>query len=424
MSSRIEATGEFPKDNLYKRLGTRSNISQGRIREKYIAKLREFPPETHPEEFRRVREAYEILSRAETRTQYDAARQSKHSWSELLEAGSRAYDDENYPKAERLLEEASRIRPTHFIYMTLAHARLYGEDDLQGFKQFIDQALELAEDDKEACGTEIVRVVELMNHDQFDEGVDRLFGAVDRYPHEKSIYYKILPYLASRAHHLDSFVDTHEIMERLWPERGQESVEDLPLFRHYLDVIDGANRWDRKSQIVARLKSLAKNLQDERDVERAKMMFEEEFDEYEQLGRFKEAELATIFLLELDRHDVDYKEWNASIKEKVAAEKAYKKLMIDDSVFPGARTFAEYWFFLRYLPPDAMPEELEELADIEAQTDFYGLAEAEYKYLLGYGLHQIRKKHPEIYKFFREEWDELLAESTEGLSRKERRSLK
>ena len=423
MTYKVKA-GQFPKDNLYRRLGTRSDISQARIREKYVGKLREFPPETHPEEFRKIREAYEILSNPKTRAEYDASRQSKHSWADLLEAGSKAYDDRNYNKAEALLEKALKIRQTYAIYMMLGYCRLFGNDDLEGFGQFTSQALEVAENEDQVCTTEIAKVICGIKYDRFSEAVQLLYKTVDTYPEKKSIYYAVLEHLVNRAYHEDSFDDTFEIMERLLPERGRESAEDLTLFRYFLDVIDRANRWDRKSMVVSRLKSLAKNLQDEQDIDRAKSMFEEEFDGYEQVGRFREAELVMTFLLELDRHDTDYREWNALIKEKVAIERAYKKLMMDDSIFTGASVFAAYWFYQRCMPPDAMPEELELMVDMAGQMENFNLSETEYKYVLGHGLHQIRKGHPVIYKEFREEWEELLAECTQGLSRRERRALK
>ena len=105
-----------------------------------------------------------------------------------------------------------------------------------------------------------------------------------------------------------------------------------------------------------------------------------------------------------------------SDQAKVAVEKAYKKMMGDPSIFPGATTFVAYWFHLRYMPPEAMPEELESLADLATQMDYIDLSEVEYKSELGYGLHRIRKGHPAIYHAFREEWDELLAECMQGLS--------
>lgn len=131
MSHRLQTARQYPKDNLYRRLGTRSNISQARIREKYVARLREFPPETHPEEFRIIREAYEILSNPETRADYDAARQGKQSWEELFEAGAKAFAEDKYDKAQKLLGQASKIRQNCSTYMMLAHCRLFGNDDLE-----------------------------------------------------------------------------------------------------------------------------------------------------------------------------------------------------------------------------------------------------------------------------------------------------
>ncbi len=55
----------------YELLGVAADADGKAIRKAYFAKVREFPPETHPEPFKRVREAYEVLSDAATRRQYD-----------------------------------------------------------------------------------------------------------------------------------------------------------------------------------------------------------------------------------------------------------------------------------------------------------------------------------------------------------------
>jgi len=112
MSHRLQTARQYPKDNLYRRLGTRSNISQARIREKYVARLREFPPETHPEEFRIIREAYEILSNPETRADYDAARQGKQSWEELFEAGAKAFAGTSTIKLRNFWAKLQRLGKT------------------------------------------------------------------------------------------------------------------------------------------------------------------------------------------------------------------------------------------------------------------------------------------------------------------------
>ena len=72
-------------ENLYKILGTRSNIGQGRIKEKYIEKLKQFPPETHPEEFQEIRRAYEILRDVNKRKQYDMRRKYGEKLEKIME---------------------------------------------------------------------------------------------------------------------------------------------------------------------------------------------------------------------------------------------------------------------------------------------------------------------------------------------------
>lgn len=46
------------------RLAVAADASPQSIREAYLARLKEFPPEKHPEEFQEVRRAYEILNDA------------------------------------------------------------------------------------------------------------------------------------------------------------------------------------------------------------------------------------------------------------------------------------------------------------------------------------------------------------------------
>jgi tetratricopeptide (TPR) repeat protein len=57
----------------YEVLGVEKTADERAIKKAYFALVRRFPPETHPEEFKKVREAYEVLSDAEARKEYDTA---------------------------------------------------------------------------------------------------------------------------------------------------------------------------------------------------------------------------------------------------------------------------------------------------------------------------------------------------------------
>ena len=58
----------------YQTLGVAPTATDREIKKAYFALVRQFPPETHAEDFRRIREAYEALSNPQTREEHDRAR--------------------------------------------------------------------------------------------------------------------------------------------------------------------------------------------------------------------------------------------------------------------------------------------------------------------------------------------------------------
>lgn len=71
------------QQNHYATLGVERSADVRAIKKAYFALVRQFPPESHPEEFKRVRAAYEVLSDPEARDRYDEQ-----------EKGYREYEDD------------------------------------------------------------------------------------------------------------------------------------------------------------------------------------------------------------------------------------------------------------------------------------------------------------------------------------------
>ena len=57
--------------NPYKTLGISREVSDLEIKRAYFKKIKEFPPETHPEEFKNIRRAYEQLKTLSQRIETD-----------------------------------------------------------------------------------------------------------------------------------------------------------------------------------------------------------------------------------------------------------------------------------------------------------------------------------------------------------------
>ncbi|MHB8877169.1 MAG: DnaJ domain-containing protein [Myxococcaceae bacterium] len=103
-------------DDHYQLLGVSRSADAREIKRAYFARIRLFPPETHPEEFRRLRTAYEVLSNPQSRSEYDA--ELANSYEELgqelsafMRSANAAMGGKDWTAAASLLEAVLAQRP-------------------------------------------------------------------------------------------------------------------------------------------------------------------------------------------------------------------------------------------------------------------------------------------------------------------------
>ncbi len=102
-------TPDLASDDFYLRLGLVPEATQDDVRRAYRALVRQYTPERAPEEFKRVRQAYETLSDAATRRQYD--QRLDPALSALFESAMKAMKEENYQAAVEPLQQVLAARP-------------------------------------------------------------------------------------------------------------------------------------------------------------------------------------------------------------------------------------------------------------------------------------------------------------------------
>ncbi|MFL5320374.1 MAG: DnaJ domain-containing protein, partial [Myxococcaceae bacterium] len=103
--------------NYYEVLGVERSADERAIKKAYFALVRKYPPETHPEEFQRIREAYEVLSNQDARKAYDSDDQYAQYGEEygaLMRAASQAFDVGEHDKAQALLLSILERKPDLF----------------------------------------------------------------------------------------------------------------------------------------------------------------------------------------------------------------------------------------------------------------------------------------------------------------------
>ncbi len=128
--------------SFYEVLGVQKTADDRTIKKAYFALVRQFPPETHPEEFKKIREAYEVLSDASSRREYDSIGQyDQHGEgvSEEIRQALDAIEQQRYADARLILSKLLNKSPDlHFARDLLGMAYLHDKKPQQALEIFDD----------------------------------------------------------------------------------------------------------------------------------------------------------------------------------------------------------------------------------------------------------------------------------------------
>jgi preprotein translocase subunit SecA len=95
----------------YSTLEVAREASVGEIKRAYFGLVRKYPPDRYPEEFMKIREAYEVLSDERTRKQYDNVETMPEIVKRFFGEGKEAFEMGDYDKAIALLEHVTKLYP-------------------------------------------------------------------------------------------------------------------------------------------------------------------------------------------------------------------------------------------------------------------------------------------------------------------------
>ncbi|HWE31382.1 MAG TPA: DnaJ domain-containing protein, partial [Polyangia bacterium] len=127
-------------DDFYQTLGIDRAADERAVKKAYFALVRKFPPETHPEEFKRIREAYEVLANPQSRADYDAVNQLDQYGAEVstrLRAGTEAMDCADWARAQTELSAVLVEQPQlHFARDLLGMAYLNAHRPADAMREF------------------------------------------------------------------------------------------------------------------------------------------------------------------------------------------------------------------------------------------------------------------------------------------------
>ncbi len=129
-------------DNYYEILEIDSTVEEKEIKKAYTKLLRKYPPEKSPEEFKKIREAYETLGNPKSRAEYDALSEYQVEIDELLNSGRFALEEEDFTKAIIEFKKILVIEPSlsfarNLLGLALLHDSQY-DAAIQQFEKLIN----------------------------------------------------------------------------------------------------------------------------------------------------------------------------------------------------------------------------------------------------------------------------------------------
>lgn len=404
-------------ESYYKILGTTANISQRRIKEKYISSVKKHPPETDPEQFEKVREAYETLKDPSKRKQYDQIRKYGGKLEKMLQKAGRFVEQRQMEKAEEIYKEVLENNPDHLPALTgmmLTSTVLEGFDSgYQWFEKVLaSPELKDSEEDEFPYIYSLFSMM-LIREDYPDKAKDILEKGLEKYP-------DALPLLGQPLTIVYTILDKNEqalqIVESMIPSEDDETLDDIETFISWTIIISTTSSWSHLSKVQSRFRKFLNKLDQEEDKEEAFQILMAEHEEFYEQINYRMSE----FYLNLAKIVTDdqtlLKERLKEVKHLTRVEKDVTRLFRDESIFPLMVYHTTHWFFNSSHPSvmhinQFFPKEM--IDELTEQKDFYAA-----------GILQLKKKYPALYKYFQRDWDDLYNDLTKDFNRETKRGLK
>lgn len=401
-------------ENYYQILNTRANASQLTIKKKYIEMVKLYPPETHPEEFQKVRQAYETLRDPVKRQEYDFFRKYGSKIEKLMEQAFYYIMIEDYDAAEDHLQKVLAIAPEiPQIYILMANVAL-AKDNEHKFYEYFNRVMELTPEEDHISAVLLLASM-LMDCGRYEEALKILSDAREKYP--------------DQAHNLNSaYLNAYMFLERyeeawqlipgMLPEPADQTADDIYLYIMWINLMIEAEKWNQWSLIQNKVHKLIKSVTDVEDREMMAMAFVEEHDEYYQAARFKEAEIFINLACRAMPKDKSYAEECRQTREMASFEKVFFRLQKDEDIIPLLSLYAFQWFYSDFFEPEMINTYREEFGE-----DLIRQMEQLDEFIVE-GIIALKKKYPVIYIRYKDRWDAMITSRYGQLNRETRRRLR
>jgi len=399
-------------EDYYKILGTTAKAGQDKIKERYFEKIREFPPETHPEEFQQIRKAYETLKNPDQRRKYDRERKFGSKIEKEMELALNQLLSGDQESAHKRLSRVIEMDPD-YANVYLIKAELYlTQKNWQDFDHYFEQAMPKIKPD-ELADFSCLKVHLLTKYAFLEEAKQALNVSKEKYPEYESQHKQLA---------INIYKGLRDY-EMLWqaiasqvPPIKETSPDDIYLLIDWLIASLELDKKKESSQIISRIKKLIRLIEDDDEREYLLDVLMDEYYAYFNVVRFEEAALFIELVVMVDKNDKELQQLKKEASSLAALDAAIRRVDQDFNLVPYVRVLAMKFFYEKH--EDEPNHELEK---------HYQQVKAEFEQCneeVAWSILQIKKRYPLVYKTFQSEWEALFANHTAGMNRETKRRLR
>jgi len=399
-------------EDYYKILGTTANAGPEKIKERYFEKVREFPPETHPEEFQQIRKAYETLKNPDARRKYDVLRKFGPKIEKEMNNAMIQVMTGDDKAAHKTLTKIIEMDPEN-IQGYLIKAELYlTQNNLVDFENYFQKATEKL-NPEDCADFSFLKIKLLVDHGFLEAALKAMILSKEQYPATAPQFDQIA---VSIYKGLQDYENMWQVTTKLIPPIKESQPDHIYLMIDWLIAGLELEKKQEINHIISRIKKLLRLIEDEEERGYLESVFVDEYCGFHNAGRFEEAMVFIELALLIKKNDKELQQLKKELVPLVALDIAMRRLDRDFNLIPYVKVVALKHF---YESCDVEPEEA-------FSEDYYQIiAEFEDRNEeIAWGIMKIKKRYPVVYKAFQSEWEALFTKHTAGLNREAKRSLR
>jgi len=382
------------------------------IKRSYIEKVKVYPPESHPEEFQRIRKAYDTLRDLKLRKEYDILRKYGESIEDLLQE---AVEKSLTSQSVKLLERAVAIDPRHIkARLALACAYICRGNEMYFDWQF-NELKKLVDPEQRATmwSTKITMLLQVM---RVNEAFAELQNFKKAHAYEIGDKWDLYLDVYSAVDLEDQLIDEIEAQIKAI---DAPTAADIVLYTAWINLTDALDERGKNSKAQTAARRFIKNFKSPEDKGSIVKILIHEYHLSRNDADFDCAKQFVDLALVADKNNQELQQYSLQMQAIIGMMVEVDRALCDEKIFPLVLMDALRWITEEFQVMEEILDEFEDelpesfLEELQSLTEEYAV-----------GIIYLKKKLPTLYRYYQQRWEQLFKEKTGGLNREARRSMR